>query len=177
MNIFTNVITKEHKTLFKDAIDSLISSEGLGTPCKLSYNSNITTTSDCTNCLIDPIYKKSMGKYNGSGPRSFPEGGVCPVCNGEGFVTINNSETLYMAVLVSEKTWIDIGLSSVQIPQGSLQTISKADTFLKIMNSYSMTISDQNGLNNNLVYQRNSDPTYVGFGNNDYIITMWKRLI
>jgi hypothetical protein len=118
-----------------------------------------------------------MGKYNGSGPRSFPEGAVCPVCNGVGFLVINNSETIYMAVLVSEKNWINIGLDPVKIPQGSLQTISKADTFNKIMNSYSMAISDQNGTNNNLLYERDSDPTYVGFGNNDYIITMWKRII
>jgi hypothetical protein len=40
-----------------------------------------------------------------------------------------------------------------------------------------MAISDQNGTNNNLLYERDSDPTYVGFGNNDYIITMWKRII
>jgi len=177
MNIFDSVLTPQYKQVYKDAIDSLISSNGLGTQCKLSYNSNITSATDCNNCLIDPIYKKSMGKYNGSGPRSFPEGAVCPVCNGAGFLVVNNSETIYMAVLVSEKNWINIGLDPVKIPQGSLQTISKADTFNKIMNSYSMAISDQNGTNNNLLYERDSDPTYVGFGNNDYIITMWKRII
>lgn len=173
---FSHIFTNEYKSIFNDAIDLLISNTGLGTPCKLSYNSNISVTTDCDNCLIDPIYKKSMGKYNGTGPRSFPDGGVCPVCNGEGYTTINNSETLYMAVLVSEKSWIDIGLDRVKLPNGSLQTISKADTFNKLMNSYSMSISDQNGINNNLSYERNGDPTYVGFGSNDYIITMWKRI-
>lgn len=177
MNMFNGVITTEHKAIYKDAIDMLLSSQGLGTACKIVYNSNIVSSTDCNNCLIDPIYKKSMGKYNGSGPRSFPEGSVCPVCNGEGFIASNNSEIVYMAVLVSEKTWINIGLDQTKIPQGSLQTISTADTFNKIMNSYSMSISDQNNINNNLIYQRNSDPTYDGFGNNDYIITMWKRLI
>lgn len=171
-----NIITNEYKQIFNEAIDHLISQDGLGTACKMSYNSNINSSTECDNCLIDPIYKKSMGKYNGSGPRSFVEGSVCPVCNGDGYIVINNSEILYMAVLVSEKSWIDIGLDRTQLPNGSLQTISKADTFTKIMNSYSMSISDQNGINDNLLYQRNSDPTYVGFGSNNYIITMWKRI-
>lgn len=176
MSIFDDVLNSDVKKIYKEAIDALISINGLGTPCRLSYNSNITTATDCNNCLIDPIYKKSMGKYNGSGPRAFPEGAICPVCNGEGYITINNSEVIYMAILVSEKTWIDIGLDRTKLPNGSLQSISKADTFTKIINSYSMSISDQNGINNNLLYERNGDPTYVGFGSNDYIITMWKRI-
>lgn len=171
-----NIITNEHKQLFNEAIDHLISKEGLGTACQISYNSNITSSTDCNNCLIDPIYKKSMGKYNNTGPRSFPEGSICPVCNGEGYIAINNSEILYMAVLVSEKSWIDIGLDRTKLPNGSVQTISSASTFKKLMNSYSMSISDQNGVNNNLLYERNGDPTYVGFGSNNYIITMWKRI-
>jgi hypothetical protein len=173
-----NIITSEHKEIFNATIDHLISKEGLGTPCLLSYNSNITSKTDCNNCLIDPIYKQSMGKYNGTGPRSFPDGAVCPECNGQGFLSINNSEIIYMAVLVSEKTWIDIGgIEKAQIPAGSVQTISKSDTFNKIMNSYSMSISDQNGINNNLAYQRHSDPTYVGFGSHNYLITIWKKIL
>lgn len=176
MNMFNNILNNDVKNIYKEAIDALISENGLGTPCRLTYNSNITRQTDCDNCLLDPIYKKSTGKYNGTGPRIFSEGAVCPVCNGEGYIVDNQSEIIYMAILVSEKTWIDIGVNNVKLPNGSLQSISKADTFTKIMNSYSMSISDQNGINNNLLYERNGDPTYVGFGSNDYIITMWKRV-
>lgn len=37
----------------------------------------------CSNCYIDPVSKKSMGKYKKGGPVPF-DGKICPVCNGSG---------------------------------------------------------------------------------------------
>lgn len=177
MGLFDNIINSDMKSLYRDAIDSIVNQGGLATPCKLSYKIAINTTNDCDNCLIDPIYKKSMGKYNGSGVAPFPEGSVCPICNGEGYKTPNNEEIVHLAVLTSEKSWIDIGLDKTKIPDGSVQTICRATLAQKIKNSFSLTISDHNGINNNLQYERYSDPAYMGFGSHDYVITIWKRII
>ena len=177
MSIFDNILSNEYKSLFNNAIDAVVTQGGLATPCKLSYNVSINATNDCDNCLIDPIYKKSMGKYNGTGIAPFPEGSICPICNGEGFQTPNSQETVYMGVIATEKNWIDTGLDTAKIPDGAVQTICKANLAQKIKNSYSLTITDSQGLNNNLQYERLSDVTYLGFGSHDYIVTMWKRLI
>lgn len=40
-------------------------------------------TKICSNCIIDPFTKKSMGKYNGRGPAPFT-GRICPICQGSG---------------------------------------------------------------------------------------------
>lgn len=175
--MFDQIFSTSYKNLFNQAIDTLISGNGLGTLCKLNYQKPINSTNDCDNCIIDPIYKQSMGKYNGIGPRPFQDGSVCPVCNGIGYTMPNTSENVYMAVIVSEKDWIDIGLDKTKIPNGSVQTISKAETAAKIKNTYSMNISNENGTDNNLLYERYSDPQYVGFGSHDYIITIWKKIL
>jgi hypothetical protein len=177
MNIFDGIISAEYKAIFQDAIDTVVTQGGLATPCKLTYNTNINSSNDCDNCLIDPIYKKSMGKYNGSGIAPFPEGSICPICNGEGFQTPNNQEVVYMGVIATEKNWIDIGMDTTKIPNGAVQTICKSNLAQKIKNSYSLTITDSHGLNSNLQYERLSDVAYLGFGSHDYIVTMWKRLL
>jgi hypothetical protein len=177
MSIFKNIISPELKGLYKDAINELLSSSGLATKVKINYLRNINTANDCDNCVIDPIYKKSTGKYNGTGLMPFSDGSVCPVCNGDGYSTPNSEEYCYMAVLTSEKSWVDIGLDPVKIPAGSVQTIAVATLSQKIKNAYSITIVDHNGINNNLSYERDSDIIHLGFGGHDYAITMWKKMI
>jgi hypothetical protein len=176
MNIFSNIISPEFKSIYKSAIDELLSKNGLATQVKITYLRNVQPSDDCNNCIVDPIYKRSTGKYNNTGPEPFSDGSVCPVCNGDGYKIPNADDTCYMGVLTSEKSWIDIGLDNTKLPEGSIQTVCTADLAQKIKNSYSLTIVDNNGINNNLSYERNGDITYLGLGSHDYAITMWKRL-
>ncbi len=175
MNIFDNIITKEYKDLFNQAIDSIISPEGLGTQCKLLYSDRLDATDVCYNCDIDPIYKKSTNKYNGVGGYPFPDNSVCPVCNGEGYLKTDNSETITMAILTSEKSWIDTGLDNAKLPNGSIQTICSSTYASKINNAIGIIISDDKKINNTLEYEKLTDVSYIGFGSHRYIITMWKK--
>lgn len=177
MGIFDNIITPEHKALYKDAISAVIAKDGLGSLCKLTYLNNINSHNQCNNCSIDPIYKVSTGKYNGSGPVPFPEGAICPICKGQGYKTGNSEELVYMAVLSSEKAWIKIGIDPVKIPNGSVQTICDSSLYQKIKNSFSLTLSDDNGINENLKYERAGDISSFGFGNDSFAVAIWKRMI
>lgn len=40
-------------------------------------------TKPCSNCILDPITKQSMGIYRRGGPKPF-EGRICPICQGRG---------------------------------------------------------------------------------------------
>jgi hypothetical protein len=175
MNIFSSIITEEHKNLFNQAIDSVISSSGLGTSCKLIYLDRLDSTDVCTNCSIDPIYKKSTNKYNGTGPSPFPDNSTCPVCNGDGYLRNDNSEIITMAVLTSEKSWIDTGLDNAKLPNGAIQTICQAIYASKINNAIGIIISDDKKLNNTLEYEKIADLSYIGFGSHRYVIAMWKK--
>lgn len=168
MNEFNNLITQDFKNLYIDAISALVSQNGLGALCKLTYLNNITIQNDCDNCLIDPIYKQSMGKYNGIGPRPFPEGSVCPICNGQGYKTPNAEESLYMLQISDEKSWVKMGINTAKIPEGSLMTICPASFAQKIKNSYSL-------ISNDIEYERLTEINYNGFDDR-FLITMWKRI-
>ena len=67
--MFNNLINSDFKKLFEDAIDTVISSQGLGTHCELEHDSSGNEL--CTNCTYDPINKRSSNVYNGTGPASF----------------------------------------------------------------------------------------------------------
>lgn len=175
MNIFDGIITEEHKNIFNQAIDTLISAKGLGTQCKLIYLDRLDSTDVCKNCNIDPIYKKSTNKYNGTGPAPFPDNSICPVCNGDGYLRSDNSEIITMAVLTSEKSWIDIGLDNARLPNGAIQTICQSVYAPQINNAIGIIISDDKKLNNTLEYEKMTDISYIGFGSHRYIITMWKK--
>ena len=175
MNRFNSIFTSEFKQVFKDAIDAILSDDGLTVSCKFLYAGDKNQT-QCDNCEFDPITRHSAGLYNGTGPRPFPNHGVCPVCLGHGVKYSDSSETLQIAAIFDSKYWLKTQTQAINITDGFVQTISKIETLPKIRNAQSVifdtSIDPAYGSYN---YQRAGDPAPVGFGSNDYIITMWKR--
>ena len=175
MGIFDNLLTNEFKSYFNDSIDYLLSDTGLTRSCLLVYSDRLTNENICNNCILDPIYKKSTGHYNSTGPKPF-NNSICPVCNGDGFQAENDEEAVSLAVLFTEKSWIKTLNLDVKIPDGSIQSICSASLAQKINNSSSLILSDNNGINRSMKYERFGDVSYIGFHSNDYIVTMWKKL-
>lgn len=50
--------------------------------------------SNCSNCKYDKVTDSSNGVYNGTGPKPFKNGSVCPVCGGKGKITTSESKTI-----------------------------------------------------------------------------------
>lgn len=180
-NIFTNIITQQHKELFNQAIDALLADTGLSTPCKLVYD--VAPTQEnmlCDNCIFDPISQLSSNHYNGTGPVPF-DNAVCPICLGSGYTTKSklanrSEEIIYMAILSDSKYFMKINSQTMNIPDGSIQTICSIDYLQKIMNASYLVINEPKLLNySNYSYQRAGSPDYDGFGEYRYIITTWNR--
>lgn len=76
--------------IYREAIDSI--REQLG---RFFYIVLPDTTIDCPNCRFDPIKKKSSGIYEPADPYPpnvigpIPFKGICPVCKGNGRITIS----------------------------------------------------------------------------------------
>jgi len=174
-NPFSGIISKEFKTIFNNAIDSLLENNALSLPCKIVYDNSINNTY-CNNCIFDNISLLSSNIYNGSGPNPFPEGGVCPVCLGLGQIkNSSSSETVYLAFIFDSKYFLNMNNKVINIPDGSVQSLCNISLLNKIKNA-SEIIFDTSLTNlSHFKYERASDPEPAGFGDNRYIFTLWKK--
>lgn len=178
-NPFNNIITPEFKNVFDQAIDAILSPTGLVTPCKLVYKTEPQKiTQLCNNCIFDPISKLSSNIYNGIGPVFF-EDILCPVCLGGGFTNNVNQdniteENIDLAVISDSKHFIKLR-SSVNIPDGSIQTICSIEYLIRLKNASYLVVDRSLQPYGDYSYERSGDPEPCGFGSNRYIITMWKR--
>jgi hypothetical protein len=174
-NIFDNINYGSLKTVYNDAIDSLISQNGLSLPCTLLYSNNNPTL--CSNCIFDPINSRSLNKYNGSGTSPFAEYSICPVCNGLGFDSTSSEEIIYLAVLFDSKYWFNWNSKSnpIHVVDGMVQTICKTDLLPKIKTADKIMIDNSRSGYGAYYYIRANDPEFAGFGDTRYVFTVWKR--
>lgn len=180
MNPFTNLITPELKQLFNRAIDTVLADTGLSTKCKLIFNTIPSQdTMLCNNCIFDTITQLSANIYNGTGPVSFENNAVCPVCLGSGRTitasTNMHEEIVYLGVISDSKKFLQIDTTTVNIPDGSIQTICSIDYLPQIKNASYLVLDPTLSKYGNYSYERLNDPNPCGFGNNSYIVTVWKR--
>jgi hypothetical protein len=170
---FNNILGPEFKSIFNSAIDYLLSDQGFSVKSRLLYDGGKEVT--CNNCVRDPISHFSSSIYNGSGPSPFPDGAICPVCIGHGFLSSQSSEIIDIIAVFNSKYWINLSSPNVKIADGDVQTLSKIELLPKLRNATEIifdTSLEKYGLYR---YERSGDPTPVGLGSNDYITTMWKR--
>lgn len=174
MNTF-NLIDNNFKALFNQAIDSLLSANALTVPCLIKYN-NFHNEILCNNCIFDSISLLSSNRYNGTGPQSFPENTICPVCLGSGRLSdYTKQEKLYLAVIFDSKYFLNYDNKIINIPKGSIQTISKIDTIHKLRTADEIIFDTDIQAYGNYIYQRSGDPEPCGLGSHDYISIIWTR--
>lgn len=171
MNPFDTLLTPALKQLYNNAIDALLNpSNGLVQNCILRYLSSPSQQGLCNNCIYDSISKLSSNMYNGTGPKPFSDGGICPVCIGAGLIdgvaSSATSEVVRIAVIVDSKKFINIA-NTVNIDSGIIQTISNKDLIAKLHNAFELEV-------HNITYQRISEPQHCGLSDHKYITILWK---
>ena len=105
----------------------------------------------------------------------FHDYGICPVCNGFGYVDTARDEIINLAIIFDSKYWLNWGSRSMNIPEGMVQSLSSITLLPKIRNCKEMVMDTSLSEYGNYNYSRAGDPEPVGLGSNDYIITMWQR--
>jgi hypothetical protein len=174
MNPFSDTISQHLKNTFNQAIDSLLQQGALTIPCKLVY-SNTTNNNLCNNCFYDNISKLSSNLYNNTGPQPFPDNTICPICLGAGLFQNDFTEIVHMAVIFDSKYFMNWSSKSVQISSGLVQTICNINLMSKILDANEIIFDNSNNNINYVSYERAGHPEPCGFGDNRYIITMWKN--
>lgn len=176
MNHFSGLINQNFKDIFNQAIDSLLEVGALSAPCKLYYNNEFSDLSVfCDNCVYDPISQASAGIFNiTDGYATFPNGSVCPVCNGIGKIILDSNEILHLAVILDSKYWLNYGPKNVQIPDLAAQTLCRIEFMPKIVKATSMTMVETYDYSP-IMYSKVGTPVPMGFGNHKYILTNWTK--
>lgn len=176
-NPFAGLITTEFKALFTNAIDALLEQQAITLPCQLLYGTEIQTY--CPNCVFDIMAKKSSSRYKTGGPISFPNGQICPVCVGAGYIMSDTSEDISMMVIYDSADWVKFtgGRYTPGIPEKYTLTFSRLDeTYSKIKQAREILIdtSIANVVTNR--FQKVDEPTIMGLGESTYILTKWKSV-
>lgn len=166
------MINSTLKALYKQQIDSLFGSDSLSLPCTLVSQDNKKT--ECSNCIIDPISRRSSGRYKSGGVVNFPYGQLCPVCNGLGFVRNKSETSIDLLVIHDYRKWINFN-ASISIPDGMMQTISKFVDLTKIQSANTLIVDSNTSYFPSQEYIRDSEPQPIGLGSNDYLYTFWKQ--
>lgn len=160
------------QNIFNKQIDFLLSNLGTATP--IEFNFGVTNLNICPNCIYDPNLKKSSGKYKPNGPKPFPLGRLCPYCNGTGYEGIVKTKPGHLTVLWDYKEWINPP-PQLDNPLGYIQTICHKNYLSDIRKCKDIRVIVNNNLDNP-VFQLYGEPNYAGLGDNNYLLSIWKKI-
>lgn len=163
------------KLTFKNMISALLEDTALTVPCTLLYG--VTKTTQCENCIYDGIGKKSSNRYKDGGPIPFINGQMCPLCQGDGVKQIQTSEDgVYLAVIWNYKDFIHIDRKVAESPDGFVQTLSLATTTYKIKAAQEIIFNTDLEESVRHKFKRHGEPTPLGYGEDAFILTYWKKV-
>ena len=173
INPFSGIINSSFKTIFNNAISSLLEDSALTISCTLTYG--VTRYESCANCVYDPIGRKSSNRFQNGGPVPFPFQGICPVCNGVGKKPVESSEDVNLAVIFEPRDFIALD-THVNTADGYIQTLANKSMTSKLQRAKEIIVAtDISGYFNHR-YERVSEPTPLGLGNNEFVLCSWRRL-
>lgn len=106
------------KALVQLAFDDVITE--FGKDCLLVYPPR---WKPCVNCVLDPIGHKSSNKWKNGGPLPFPNGNLCPMCNGDGRRAEEQTEVVKLLCAWEPKSFFyPMPGLDIRVPYSILQT-------------------------------------------------------
>ena len=172
VNPFSGIIDDSLKTVFNNAISAILENDALTIACTLDYG--ITKYEDCSNCVFDPIGRKSANRFQDGGPIPFPYGGVCPMCNGGGRKGVTSTEDVNLAVIFEPRQFLDIS-APVNTADGYIQTLAKKVMTPKLQRAKEIVVATAVSGFFKHRYERAGEPTPIGIGNNEFVLSTWRR--
>jgi len=170
---FSGIIDSSFKNVFNNAINAILENGALTIQCTLEYG--VTKYESCGNCLYDPIGQKSANRYQDGGPAPFPFGTVCPLCNGNGRRPLTSSENVRLAVIFEPKQFLQLN-APVNTADGYIQTLAKKTMTPKLQKAKEIIVATDLSGQFSHRYQRVSEPSPIGLGNNEFVLCTWRRL-
>jgi len=166
-NPYTGIITSALKTSFNNAIDALLENTACTVACTLVYGGQ--KFENCTNC--------TGGIYVPGGPIPFPNGKICPLCQGTSRREVEITETVYLMPIFDNKKWRTSAIKvSTKYPYEVCETMSHLTLMPKLKAAKHIIIDSTNAGYNRNVFKRVGNPEPCGFGDMRYILTAWELI-
>lgn len=166
-NPYSGIITAALKTTFNNAIDALLEDAACTVACTIVYGGQ--KFEQCSNC--------QGGVYVPGGPIPFPNGRVCPLCQGTSRKEVEQTETIYLMPIFDSKKWVTTAVkTSAKYPNEVCETMSHLTLMPKLKAAKHIIIDSTNSGYTQNVFKRVGEPEPCGFGDMRYIITAWERV-
>jgi hypothetical protein len=175
-NPFSGLINAAMKQQFNNAIDAMLEDAACVVPCTITYGD--TKFTDCPNCIFSSTTGRSSNRYQTGGPAPFSFG-QCPVCYGEGRIPDVQTSEINLALIWDYRDWYGWNGADARTlaSQGMVQSISRIDlTLTDIKRANFITLNTDLSQYVNHKFTREGEPTPIGFGDDRYIMTMWKAV-
>lgn len=159
-------IPSELKALYKETVDALLLSELTSEECEIVYPPK---KSQCENCMPGPMGSGSKVYRNG-GPRPFSFG-ICPHCQGRGFLATENSDTIRLRVyFVTDRSKQEVfsKIANVDFEKYDAQIIGHMDDLPKIRRANYILLVNQNAGHKRIRCKLIGETNPWGFGKDLY---------
>jgi len=154
---------------YKDICDDFISSN-FGVNCKLIYPAK---RSSCANCVPGLVGGSSSNKFKHGGPMPFNFGN-CPMCGGDGFKEIENTETIKLRVYHSSQPYTKV--ANISVPDNKIEIIGFMSDLPKVMRSNEIEVVDDQSAYRHWKFTKDGEPFPHGFEKDRYFIMDMKRV-
>lgn len=166
-NPYAGIITSAFKTTFNNAIDALLEDTACTVSCTLVYGGQKFVA--CSNCV--------GGIYVPGGPIPFPNGKICPLCQGTSRREVEQTETVYLVPIFDSKKWLTTAIkSSAKSPSELCETMCALTLMPKLKACKHLIIDSTNSDYTRNIFKRLGEPEPLGLGDMRYILTAWERV-
>lgn len=157
----------------RDGLDDFLTN--LGKNCTIVYPGKWES---CTNCNYDAIGKKSANRWRSGGPMPFPNGSICPLCNGVGGRRFEEqTETVRLLVVFEpHKFFYPIENLEVTVPFSVCQTKGYVSDLVKLQKADRIVIETPLSPFVKLTYRRDGEPLDIhNIVQGRYCVITWRR--
>jgi len=164
------IIPQEVYDLYNQTVRDM-NNLNFGVNCLLTYPEK---RSDCPNCIFDPLNKKSSNQYTSSGPIPFATG-LCPYCNGIGYLNTAETESIKMRVYFDKRSFAKFP-TFITVADGHVMSIGNIEDISKVMRAVSVVFNTDIVPYKQYTYILDGEPVPFGIGESKEFAAIWHRI-
>jgi len=159
--------------IYYEVCDDFINNDYIGKSCTLYYPPLKTA---CANCTVGFFGGVSKNVYKHGGPAPFQ--GRCPLCGGNGYSEVEQSDTIRFRIYWSRRDWFQnkdwARLANADLTKIDVMVIGFISELHKVERAAEFELATSNNLGGR--YRVTGKPVSHGFGKSNYFVAFMERV-